>query len=109
MATPPNSESFISREKDIKLNFSAPAQCTIRMPKELNLEFDGELGQVTLRELASDIHIELSQGTVLIQPDPELSYRYKLQAPVLPEQRFQSFDDGIEVLIYVKSGRIGFL
>jgi hypothetical protein len=107
---PPTSE-FLNRSKDtIELDFEefSGISCDISVPVGAKLTVDGKDSQITVNDAEFDTFIEIENGQVIFNPNPEEDYSYDLKVNEGSAQVFESSTskDAFETKIYIESGSI---
>lgn len=77
------SDDFVTMGSDsLQMDFikTGGSSCTIMIPTDLKIAIDGGNAQVFLNEPEFDTYLELDNGQVIINPNPELDYKYNLRA-----------------------------
>jgi hypothetical protein len=82
--------------------------CDVRIPNEMKVTADGDDGQITLREVEYDTYIDMNNGQVFIQGNPEFDYKYDLHVGEGTVDKFPSVNtpDAFEIKIYLENGAI---
>lgn len=108
--TPPSGD-FLNRSKDIiELDFEGfdGIACDIAVPAEAKLTVDGKDAKITVIEAEFDTYIEVNNGSVFFNGNPEVDYNYDLKVKQGTIDNFNSSDDpnAFETKIYVENGTI---
>jgi hypothetical protein len=107
---PPTSE-FLNRTKDtIELDFEefSGISCDISIPADAKLTVDGKDAQITVNDAEFDTFIEIKNGQVTFNPNPEVDYSYDLKVKQGTSSQFKNSDskDAFETRIYIDNGSI---
>ena len=107
----PPGQEFIHMNKDtieIDLNKTGGSSCTIEIPVDIKLTMDGDDAQISLIEPEYDAYINIDNGLVQLQMNPEVEYKYDLNIKKGKAPKFKSskLDDAYEVRINLESGSI---
>lgn len=68
-----------SKGSDVVLSLANASKCSVTIPHRLSLYLTGSNGKISLNKPTSDYEIDLTNGVVVIAPDPEVEYRYDLK------------------------------
>lgn len=107
----PNDE-FIERSKNIMiidLESYEGVDCDIKVPADTKLTIDGKDAQITVNDPEYDTYIELKNGQVYFNYNPEVDYNYDLKTKngkVSSEFVSSSSKGAYEVKIYLENGTI---
>jgi hypothetical protein len=107
----PPGQEFINMSKDViemDLKKSGGASCTIEVPIVLKLTLDGDDAQISLIEPEFDSFIEIKNGLVQLQMNPEVEYKYDLSVKngKAPRPKSSTSDGAYEVRVNLESGSI---
>jgi hypothetical protein len=107
---PPTSE-FLNRTKDtVELDFEefSGIACDIFIPAEAKLTVDGKDAQITVNDAEFDTFIEIENGQVAFNPNPEVDYSYDLKVKEGTSTNFENSNakDAFETRIYIENGSI---
>lgn len=107
----PPGQEFINMSKDIieiDLRKTGGSTCTIEVPVDLKLTIDGDDAQVSLIEPEFDSYIDIKNGLVQLQMNPEVEYKYDLSVKngTAPKAQSSTNDGAYEVRVNLESGTI---
>ena len=108
--TPPT-ESFLNKSPDtieIDLESFEGANCDISIPSNLKLTVDGKEGKVIFTDPEYDIYLEMENGSVTFNENPEVDYNYDLKVKNGSIDSFNSVEspESFEIKIFLESGSI---
>lgn len=104
-------DSFITNKPDTLLvDFSKieAVKCELEVPNDIKLRLNGANGKLELNELGSETSIDLSNGKIEINADPEKKYKYDVQVTNGKVSGLVSSDvkEAIPVRIRMANGKI---
>lgn len=107
----PPEQDFLNFNNDIieiDLEKTGGASCMIGVPIDLKLTLDAEDAQVGLIEPEFDVFIDIDNGSVDLEPNPEIEYKYDLSVTngVSPKLKSSLKDDAYEIKVQIKNGKI---
>lgn len=111
LETPPTGD-FLDQSKDIiviDLEQYEGVSCDISVPSELKLSIDGQDAQITVTDAEFDTFIDIKNGQVFFNENPEVDYNYDLKVKnglVSPEYKSSTNPDAYETRIYIENGSI---
>lgn len=111
LETPPN-EEFMDRNKGvviINLENYEGIDCDIQVPPDVKLTVDAKEGQVTLTDAEYDSYIELANGLVYFNYNPEVDYSYDIKVKngtVSRDFISSGAKEAYEVKIYIENGKV---
>lgn len=105
----PPQEDFVNRSEEIvELDFEEldGISCDISAPTRFKTTVDATDGRVTILGPLNDTFVELTNGDIIFRPNPELDYKYELDATRLDINTFESSTakDAIEINLTTKNG-----
>jgi hypothetical protein len=104
-------QEFINKSKGIiemDLENQEGISCDIEIPSQMKLSIDGKDGKISIRELDSDIFVELNNGMISFAPNPELEYVYEIDIEKGTSYKFENSKtvNAIEVKFDLDNGTI---
>lgn len=111
LEVPPNND-FMDRNKGvvvINLENYEGIDCDLQIPPEVKLTLDGKDAQITFNDPEYDTYLELNNGTVYFNYNPEVDYNYDLKVKngtVSSAFTSSKSKDAYEVKIYLENGVI---
>lgn len=106
------SDDFMDRSKGvivINLENYEGVDCEIGIPAEVKLTVDGKDAQITVSDAEFDTFIEIKNGTVFFNYNPEVDYAYDLKVKngiVSPSFKSSKGKNAYETKIYIDNGSI---
>jgi hypothetical protein len=84
------------------------SDCKIYIPSKMKVSVEGENGNIFVEEAEYDIFVQLVNGLVVLNPNPEILYKYDLKSDNGTVATFDKSDspDAFEVRIHIKNGNI---
>ena len=111
LQVPPNDE-FIDRSKSVMIidleNYEG-IDCDLKIPADIKLTVDGKDAQISVNDAEFDTFIELNNGQVHFNYNPEVDYTYDLRVKsgmVDPDFVSSNSKNAYEVRIYLENGMI---
>lgn len=105
-------EDFMDRNKGvvvINLENYEGVDCEIGVPSEVKLTVDGKDAQISVSDAEFDTYIEIENGSVFFNYNPEVDYSYDLKVEngtVAPDFTSSNEKDAYETKIYIDNGSI---
>jgi hypothetical protein len=111
LEVPPNSEFIDRSSKSVVINLEQynGISCDISIPHDTSLTIDGKDAQVTINNAQFDTFVEINNGIVYFNNNPEVEYKYELNVKNgIVSNDFQSSKvvNAYEIKINVKNGSI---
>jgi hypothetical protein len=104
-------KDLINEQDDVvQLDFYkfGSSDCKIYIPSKMKVSVEGENGNIFVEEAEYDIFVQLVNGLVVVNPNPEILYKYDLKSDNGTVATFDKSDsaDAFEVRIHIKNGNI---
>jgi len=105
-------ENFINKSMQIiELDFEdlEGVSCDLTIPSTLKSTLDAKDGRVIVTEPLTDVYVELENGQILFKPNPEINYKYEVDAQkgtVMGNFESSTKDNAIEINLSLKNGSI---
>jgi len=104
-------EEFLNRGQDViemDLESFEGISCDIQVPSNIKLTVDGKDAQITVTDPDFDTYIEINNGQVFFNPNPEIDYTYdiKVKNGLKSDYTSSTNKDAFEVRVYIENGSI---